>query len=403
MPLQDLTPRLRTRLSRMERAVGWFVALATLLLFTGFAYYIYNTAQRKGWFLERVQYITCVNSAAGIKEGDKVKMMGFDVGQVTLVEANAPGEYYNVTVKFIIFEPYYGYLWTDSDVRITATDFLGNRHLEVIKGRYGLPTIRADAKQEVIYGKLNQKYYKEQFQAEVKKFQERNPEADLETAQEQGLFALAEVYQKKPDIFYLSPELPWEGWLEPNESPALTDELEDMVKLAKASLPGILAITNQLNLTLSNATLLTDNLNRKITDIGPMLQNFETISTNLAHLTSDLTNGPGALGKLLLPPELSGQLLTTMTNADATLITLRTDVNNIVTNIVPSLMNLASVTSNLNQQVQSNTNILSEISTLIQGTHSMMEGLKTHWFLKSAFKADKKEAKQPKVKPVGKR
>ena len=35
MALQDLTPQLRTRLSRMERAVGWFVALAVLLLVFG--------------------------------------------------------------------------------------------------------------------------------------------------------------------------------------------------------------------------------------------------------------------------------------------------------------------------------------------------------------------------------
>ena len=32
MALQDLTPQLRTRLSRMERAVGWFVLFAVLLL-----------------------------------------------------------------------------------------------------------------------------------------------------------------------------------------------------------------------------------------------------------------------------------------------------------------------------------------------------------------------------------
>ena len=35
MGLQDLTPQLRTRLSRMERAVGWFVVLATALLGQG--------------------------------------------------------------------------------------------------------------------------------------------------------------------------------------------------------------------------------------------------------------------------------------------------------------------------------------------------------------------------------
>jgi hypothetical protein len=50
MGLQDLTPQLRTRLNRMERAVGWFVFLATALLIFGFGYYIYKTAQSKGWF-----------------------------------------------------------------------------------------------------------------------------------------------------------------------------------------------------------------------------------------------------------------------------------------------------------------------------------------------------------------
>ena len=56
MPLQDLTPQLRTRLNRMERAVGWFIMLATLLLLFGFGYYIYNTAESRGWFKIKAQY-----------------------------------------------------------------------------------------------------------------------------------------------------------------------------------------------------------------------------------------------------------------------------------------------------------------------------------------------------------
>ena len=58
MPLQDLTPQLRTRLNKMERAVGWFVFLATALLLFGFGYYIYHTAERKGWFLDDMPAIT---------------------------------------------------------------------------------------------------------------------------------------------------------------------------------------------------------------------------------------------------------------------------------------------------------------------------------------------------------
>src|SRR6266571_2462873 len=64
MALQDLTPQLRTRLSRMERAVGWFVLLATASLAFGFAYYVYNTAERKGWFKIKTPYFTCVRQAS---------------------------------------------------------------------------------------------------------------------------------------------------------------------------------------------------------------------------------------------------------------------------------------------------------------------------------------------------
>ena len=37
MPIQDLTPQLRTRLSRVERAVGWFVIIATTTVGTTLA------------------------------------------------------------------------------------------------------------------------------------------------------------------------------------------------------------------------------------------------------------------------------------------------------------------------------------------------------------------------------
>src|SRR5437016_6017781 len=123
MAQQDLTPQLRTRLSRVERAVGLFVTLATLLLVAGFAYYIYHTAQRKGWFKRKIIYSTSLNNAAGIALGQPVKLMGFDVGTITMVKPNGPEEYYGVTVDFEVLTPNYGYIWTDSKVRVAAADF----------------------------------------------------------------------------------------------------------------------------------------------------------------------------------------------------------------------------------------------------------------------------------------
>src|SRR6187402_2135688 len=110
MPVQDLTPQLRTRLSRVERAVGWFVMLATVLLLAGFGYYLYHTAQRKGWFLIKLRYHTFVESAAGLHIGDPVMLMGFDVGQIIKIEAMPPfSTWGKVYVEFIVREPYYGY------------------------------------------------------------------------------------------------------------------------------------------------------------------------------------------------------------------------------------------------------------------------------------------------------
>src|SRR4051794_17635527 len=112
MGLQDLTPQLRTRLNRVERAVGIFVTGATVLLLAGLAYYIYHTAEHKGWFKTKIEYSTGLNNAAGLKEGDPVKLMGFTIGALTKIEANSPNTPdYGVTVFFQVKEPYYGYIW----------------------------------------------------------------------------------------------------------------------------------------------------------------------------------------------------------------------------------------------------------------------------------------------------
>src|SRR5579871_425108 len=141
MALQDLTPQLRTRLSRMERAVGWFVMLATLLLLFGFGFYIYKTAERKGWFTPKFKYETSLNDASGLKVGDPVKLMGSPVGEITEIIPNKPDDYYGLTVRFTILKPHYGYIWDDSKV-VVSSDLLGNRILQITKGLAGIPTIQ---------------------------------------------------------------------------------------------------------------------------------------------------------------------------------------------------------------------------------------------------------------------
>jgi len=138
MALQDLTPQLRTRLNRMERAVGWFVFLATVLLLFGFGYYIYHTAERKGWFKIKAPFFTYVKSSDGLNVGDPVVMMGFPVGQITLIHAMPPGDPHNVRVEFEILDPFFRYIWTGgSYAKINAAGFLNQRQLEVTRATNG--------------------------------------------------------------------------------------------------------------------------------------------------------------------------------------------------------------------------------------------------------------------------
>jgi hypothetical protein len=54
--------------------------------------------------------------------------------------------------------------------------------------------------------------------------------------------------------------------------------------------------------------------------------------------------------------------------------------------LAQSLDSLAGITSNLNAQVQANTNILGSISQAVVDADDLVQGLKRHWLLRSAFK-----------------
>ena len=101
MPLQDLTPQLRTRLNPMEKIVGWFILAATALMVLGFAYYLYRTAEQRGWFEVKARYYTYSDTGAGLAVGDPVQLMGFDIGRITRIMPMPPrgkGSEHNVQV-----------------------------------------------------------------------------------------------------------------------------------------------------------------------------------------------------------------------------------------------------------------------------------------------------------------
>jgi ABC-type transporter Mla subunit MlaD len=389
MALQDLTPQLRTRLNRMERAVGWFVLVAVVMMIVGFAYYLHNTAQRRGWFLQKITYQTCVSSGAGLKIGDPVKLMGFDVGEITAIIPNRPGAYYNITVRFRIKvneDNYPGYIWSDSRALVNAGDLLGGRFLEVTKGTGGLPTILEATNAgptQVLRSKYVEQLRKERFDelyaAEKESAAKGNrlprPDAEL----------LAQVWEElkvqaaaHPQAYYtnLSPENLY--FLTPLESPAITERLQRLVDQVEEALPNILGLTNKLNAVLENSAVLASNLN-------VVALNAQPASSNLAQLAAQL-RGPGALGEWALGTNGQQNLEAVLGNANTIVANTDTNLSLLVEKLALSLDNLAGITSNLNAQVQANTNILSSISKAVVDADDLVQGLKRHWLFRSAFK-----------------
>ncbi|HEY6167154.1 MAG TPA: MlaD family protein [Verrucomicrobiae bacterium] len=370
MALNDLTPQLRTRLSKVERVVGIFVTVATLLLLSGFFYYLWHTAQRKGWFKTKLPYYTYVDTGVGLKVGDAVKLMGFNVGEITQIEAMPPDSPNDVIVRFVISEPHYGYIWNDSKVKIAATDFLGGRSLEVTKGGTSGET-----------NKLAATFHDE------KRGQKRVATEIWDQERDGG----GRPFFDRPGKFK-----PWDGkeayWLEMDEAPALTERLDKIVKKAEDALPNILALTNRLQLVLDNAAGLTSNLNTTIVGAQPVVTNLQTITANIR-------DPKGSLGEWLIPTNVNAQLQSVLAELDQTLAIARRTVDHTDTNLMTTLLNLnltlvnlANMTSNLHVQVEQNTNLVSSINNAIIQADTFLQGLKRHWLLRSAFKEKKTNA-----------
>ncbi len=373
MALQDLTPQLRTRLSRMERAVGVFVLMATLLLLAGFAYYLYNTAQRKGWFITHAPYFTFLRSATGLKVGDPVMLMGFNAGDITEITPMPPSEpEWNVYVKFRIRSPYFGYLWDDSRVKITSGDFLGNRFLEVTKGTNGHATYQVDNKES----------------AELRADSVITAIYDDRSSNYVSLNRKFEKFDKKKQEWVKASPY----WLIAEESPALADRLESLISDAQKSIPGVMSLTNQVKDTLDKSSALLARANDTVGGIQPLV-------TNLTVISGQLRDPHGSLGEWLIPTNINTQLASTLDSANTTIRSANTNLNSVSANLNQTLLQLAEITSNLNAQVQANSLMLTEISSLIVDSDDLVQGLKRNWLLKSSFAPATNAPLQSVVKP----
>jgi len=389
MALQDLTPNLRTRLNRVEHVVGVFVLLAVVLLLGGFCYYVWYTAKNKGWFEPKAPFSCLVDSANGLAVGQPVKMMGFDAGEITEITPVKPGDWGNVTVKFVIKGKYIGYMWTDSTVRLGPGDILGKRSLEVLKGGWRGAELNPDGTTiHEIYTTTNNRITKvvRQLDSGEWRFEPWTPDSE---AYFMGIL----------------------------EEQALTERASSIIGMEEGAMPDILGLTNQVMVVLDSADTAVSNLNRRIVDFEPLLTNFNAIvagfkptSTNVSIITANLTNANGGLGNWLLPTNLNNETKMTLqslretmssariaiSNASEALIRIDTTVGNTDTNlsslmedVSASLKNVASITSNLNAQVTNNTNILGEVSQAVKHTDEFVQGMKKFWLFRSTFKKKK--------------
>jgi ABC-type transporter Mla subunit MlaD len=412
MALQDLTPQLRTRLSRMERAVGWFVFLATALLLFGFGYYLYHTADRKGWFVIKAKFFTYVQSAAGLSVGDPVYMMGFPVGQITSVAPQKPYEKHNVKVEFEIREPFFRYIWTGgSYVKINAAGFLNQRQLEVTRATNGYAIVVTQPVYVKTVDELKQLVTEQpdqwQLSQEVFDANSNLIFGAYTTLDESNLQVLAGMRLESNSLYaYNNQEkdkhfivASWDGryhhykifkpgddtaWLRAVESPPVSDQLQGMVTQIQQALPIVLALTNKLAAILDNAANATSNLNTTIVEAQPVMTNLAIVSAQLRE--------PGGLGVWALGTNGNQQLQGALTNANALLA-------NTDTNLTTILVQLAGITSNLNAQVQANTNMLGVISKTVGDADDFVQGLKHHWLLRSAFKKENTNAPPPDLSP----
>ena len=376
MPLQDLTPQLRTRLSRVERFVGLFVMVATVLLIVGLTYYIVQTAKRKGWGRQKLPYFLLIDSATGLQVGGRVRLMGFDIGEITEITAGEPYDPYNVYVQIRVWEPYYGYIWADSRAKIFSADFLGGRYVEVTKGTNAPPsylfhqlrTVTIQAAKEMVDRPsivLGQEIYTSNNL--VLGAYAPLTASNFNTIAQLGFENLTlidkAVKTKKPDAMwddkiaaYKPTPMDNKGyWLEVEESPALTERLERVVNTVEHALPDFLALTNKLASVLTNAAAI-------VTHADDLMVTAKPVLTNVA-----------------------ARLDQVLVSSDKTIITAQTNINVLVSNLVVTLENVGNLTSNLNAQVQANGFILRQVSDLIVHTDEAVQGLKRHWLLKGAF------------------
>lgn len=403
--------------------MGWFILAAVAMMILALGYYLYRTAELRGWFEVKAVYKTWADTGEGLKVGDEVRLMGFPIGQITEIAPQPPrgkGSEHNVEIKFVVVGTNYYYIWTgNSRASFGSSGFIG-KELDITKGTNGYNTYINSPVQQMTLEEINSSPHLAALHLGQEVHQGTNLECkawvalsnNAVMAKLQGL-GLTNVWTIDSTARHKKIQAVWndEGRhyepfygtnvyiLPPDDSPGLMDRVNGIVGQVEAALPNFLAMTNQIATTLSNSMQLTSNLNAVAAGIRPAVN-------DVAAITANLRDPHGSLGEWLIPTNVNQELAATLLNANGAITNANlalTNVNGALTNVNTnlamvfdgvgrSLDNLADITSNLNHQVQVNSNMLGEISKIIVDSDNFVQGLKHHWLLRSAFKPAKTNA-----------
>jgi hypothetical protein len=345
MALQDLTPQLRTRLRKVEWVVVLFLAGAVVVALVGL-----------GFFIKQVPYYTYLRDGSSVKVGTPVKMLGFTIGEVVQIDT-APddswhrSEGFNVFVRFLVRDPYQGYIFTDSKLKVSGMpiDIAGGNFLEVTRSQgLGIPTtaLATNVPGGRTLGVLWDKYAYNLGRAEVTNFIRYDPV----TPDDKGYFLRTEVTGDLiGELTLLVPKIR-EAFAKPG---GLGDLLFPTNLSSRFDRPGGLG---EITVTLTN-------LNAQIGGIGSLVSNLDATVPVL------------------------------LTNLNSTLPPLVTQVNRQIQGVGPLVSNLNTTLPGTLVEVERTlgtvrSNTLPAVDGVLTNSSEFVGGLKRHWLFRGAFKTN---------------
>lgn len=394
MALQDITPQLRTRLRRVEWMVVLFLGGALLLVLGSIAWWVKQTGDRRGWFILEVPYYTYLETGAGIKVGMPVKMLGFTIGQVAEVDMERDDTYnrahhYNVFVRMLIREPYYGYIYTDSQIKLggAGIDLLGGSFLEISREEGGgIPTVVftngvpmmlwdqfAHKIQDLDGGgwdDLSQKW--------------ANAATDAKAADITNRFVQYRPFTRASSGYYLATR----------RTDSLVDSATAITETLRNALPGL---TNQLGSTLGELNRLVAELREAAGRPGGFGE--LALPTNLNQRLDQTLADVHDLSRRLDPVlDKTGQTLDTLQDNSRRIGPLMDNVRGVVTNVEKMVIGLQAQLNNTNMvenvsRLAEKAAVLADKATTLTETTTTL--LHRHWLFRSAFRTNQSESVRP--------